>query len=298
MPTASRELFVADPFDLATTCGPVAWVGARSPRHQWQDGELTWVGWENDRVVTRQARQVTPDRLIISGSASPVCDAAWATSTLGIGHAPPVFTDPVIERLRRQFPGLRPYSDGSVFDGLVTAIVGQSISVASAAMTQARLAALFTDPVAVRGRTFVPLPTAKHLATASPELVRTSGVTWRRAEALVIAAREALAGNLPSASEALNDIPAAARALTALPLVGNWTAQSALLWGIGAPDAYPAGDVALLRALREAYNCPDVSLRSMDVFAEAWQPARGHAARLLWTSLFGPAPSDQTASSG
>lgn len=37
------------------------------------------------------------------------------------------------------------------------------------------------------------------------------------------------------------------RELRKLPLVGPWTAASALLWGLGEPDAYPRGDVALLR---------------------------------------------------
>lgn len=290
VPTETRDLLVTEPFDLAATCGPVAWVGDRSPRHHWEDGTLTWVGWEHDRVVTRQVWQAAPERLVVTGSASPEHDAGWAAATFGFGNDPPVFTDPGIKRLHQQFPGLHPYCDGSIFDGLVTSIVGQSISVAAAAITQKRLTALFTPPLIIGNRGFAPLPTAERLADASPELVRTSGVTWRRAEALVFAAREALAGNLPATADALNDGPAAARALLGLPLVGNWTAQSTLLWGIGAPDAYPAGDVALLRAVRLVYNQQEATLMEMDAIAEAWRPARGHAARLLWTALFGPPP--------
>jgi 3-methyladenine DNA glycosylase/8-oxoguanine DNA glycosylase len=76
----------------------------------------------------------------------------------------------------------------------------------------------------------------------------------------------------------------------ALPLVGRWTAESVVLWGIGAPDAHPTGDVALLRAARAAYGRPELTLKELDVLAEQWRPARGLAARLLWTELFGPAP--------
>ena len=63
-----------------------------------------------------------------------------------------------------------------------------------------------------------------------------------------------------------------------------------MLWGVGAPNAHPTGDVALLRAARQAYGNPDLSLRELDRLADAWQPARGIAARLLWTALFGIAP--------
>ncbi len=48
---------MAAPFSLALTCGPVAWVGHRSPRHAWYAGTLTWIGWEGDQVVWRQVEE-------------------------------------------------------------------------------------------------------------------------------------------------------------------------------------------------------------------------------------------------
>jgi 3-methyladenine DNA glycosylase/8-oxoguanine DNA glycosylase len=78
--------------------------------------------------------------------------------------------------------------------------------------------------------------------------------------------------------------------LLALPLVGRWTAESVLLWGLGADDAYPTGDVALLRAARLAYGQPDMTHSELNALAEAWRPGRSWAARWLWLNLFGPAP--------
>lgn len=209
---------------------------------------------------------------------------------LGAGIVMPPFDDPLIATLADRFPGLHPYCDGSLFDGIVTAIVGQSISLASAAITQGRLAALFAQPVVLNAHAFHPLPTAAHLAESSIELIRTSGVTWKRAEGIRNAAREMVAGRLPSDAEARNDPDGAVKALVTLPLVGRWTAESAVLWGIGAPDAHPTGDVALLRAARRAYERPEMTLKELDRLAEGWRPGRGLAARLLWTDLFGPAP--------
>src|SRR5690606_33507988 len=146
-----------------------------------------------DRVAWRRCRETGPGTLVIDGTGDPALDAAWAQSVLGAGIRLPAYADPVMRDLATRYPGLRPYCDGSIFDGIITAIVGQSISVAAAAVTQAKLAALFADPVAIDGVDFRPLPHPAQLADASAELVRSSGVTWRRAEALIHAAREMLA---------------------------------------------------------------------------------------------------------
>ncbi len=285
----SRRLPICPPFSLAVTCGPAAWVGHRSPRHAWHEGSYLWAGWEGERVVWRRAQQLDIADLDITSNARDG-DSAWGRRVLGLDIPLPEFTDPVIADLARTFPGLRPLCDGSLFDGLVTAIVGQSISVAAAAVTQARLAARFAAPVELDGRMFHPLPGAAQLADAPVALVRESGVTWKRAEAIVRAARAQMNGELPSDDDARVEPDEAMRRLRALPLVGRWTAESALLWGIGAPDAWPSGDVALLRAARLAYGNPDMTMKALDALSEGWRPARGLAARLVWTNLFGPAP--------
>jgi 3-methyladenine DNA glycosylase/8-oxoguanine DNA glycosylase len=285
-----RTLDVPVDFSLAQTCGPVYWTTGRSPRHAWHDGELIWVGWEDGSPRWRGVRQCEPGGLAVRGTGDPGRDVSWARSVLGTAIVLPQFRDETILEIAARYPGMRPYCDGSIFEGIITAIVGQSISVAAAAVTQARLAAMFADPIAVDGRDYRPLPDASILAGASVERVRESGVTWRRAEALVFAAREAIAGNLPDDETARKDPDSAVRELMKLPLVGRWTAESVVLWGIGAANAHPTGDVALLRAAKLAYGRDDLTLKSLDVLAEQWQPARGLAARLLWTNLFGPAP--------
>jgi DNA-3-methyladenine glycosylase II len=289
----SRTVAVNGPFSLAATCGPVAWGRDRWPNVGWQNGRFTWVGWEAGAVVWRTVCQSADDSttLTVRGTADPDHDAAWADGCLGTATPAPSFSDPILQGLRGAFPGLRTYAAGSLIEGLISSIVGQSISVAAAAVAQARLAALFHDGIEVDGRRFLPFPRADQLAASEPALVRQSGVTWRRAEAIVAATRAALAGALPASADARRDPDAARVALRSLPLVGPWTAESALLWGLGAADAHPTGDVALLRAVRLAYERPDVTLKELDVLADAWKPARAWAARLLWTNLLGPAAS-------
>jgi len=241
-------------------------------------------------MAWRTARQAGREEIDITGESAPELDREWGKAVLGAGIALPRYDDPVMVRLAERFPGLHPYCDGSLFDGIVTAIVGQSISVAAAAVTQAKLAALFMPPIAIDGHEYRPLPRPDQLADASEELIRTSGVTWKRAGAVRQAAREWLAGNLPTDRFAREQPETTVTELMKLPLVGRWTAESVVLWGVGAPNAHPTGDVALLRAARVAYGRPALTLKQLDVLAERWHPARGLAARLLWTALFGPAP--------
>jgi 3-methyladenine DNA glycosylase/8-oxoguanine DNA glycosylase len=224
------------------------------------------------------------------GSASPGEDSTWLEQALGSGTNFPEFTDPVIAALARVFPGMRPMSDGSLFDGLITSIVGQSISVAAAAVTQAKLCALFGGGIELDGRLFSPLPSAGLLADASTELIRQSGVTWKRADAIREAAQRQVRGELPDDAWARAHPEQAVKILLDLPGVGPWTAESTVLWGIGAPNAHPTNDVALLRAARQAYARPEMTLRQLDDLAEGWRPGRALAARLLWTALLGPAP--------
>lgn len=285
-----RRLQVDPEFSLAQTCGPAAWVGSRSPRHQWNAGTLTTVEWEGDRVVWRQVVQSGNGLLDIIGTAGSERDAEWARHVLGLDIRLPVFAEPIIASLAETFSGLRPMSDGSLFEGIVTAIVGQSISVAAAAVTQTKLASRFSSPLALDERDYWPLPTAAQLADAPVELIRESGVTWKRAEAIRGIAERQIRGELPSDEDARTRPEDVVKALVGLPGVGRWTAESAVLWGVGAPNAHPTGDVALLRAAKGAYTLPELTLKELDVLAEQWQPARALAARLLWTNLFGPAP--------
>lgn len=195
------------------------------------------------------------------------------------------FSDPVIARLSANLPGLRPLADGGLWEGLVTSITGQAVSLHSAAAFQRRLCTMFSQPVHAHGREFLALPTADQVADASPERIKSIGLTGKRAQGLIAVAREVADGHVhePTAESPESWM----RDLCQLPMVGPWTAASALLWGVGHPDVYPKGDVALLKAARLAYDDSGMTMKELDALSEAWRPQRAIAARLLWTNLLG-----------
>lgn len=285
------EITTSPGFSLAETIAPVAWGGGRWPNVDWHDNELVSVATEQGATTIRLVRQIDARarNLVVRTNRPELDHQAWAESVLGVHREAPRFADPVIREIVTRFPGMRPYSNGNLFEGIVTAIVGQSISVQAAAVTERKLAALFAEPITHGHRSYWPAPTAEQLANATPALVRTSGVTQRRADAIVAIARMAVDNHLLDPGTADDDENAIYESVLRLPQVGRWTAESVLLWGLGADDAYPAGDVALLRAARLAYAQPALTHAEMDALAEGWRPGRSWASRWLWLNLFGPA---------
>lgn len=282
-----RSVTVPADFSLAETCAPVMWGKGRWPGVDWIDGGFVWVGWEGGSIAVRRVRQQQPGTLLVSGDRDQGRDERWLNDVLGAHRTTPAIADPVVAGIAGRFPGVRPYCGASLFDGIVACIAGQSISVAAAAVTEARICALVHPGIEFGGRQFWPSPPAARLAALDAATLRSTGVTWRRAEAIVAAAQAQQDGALPTDDEARADPDAARVALRRLQLVGAWTAESALLWGLGIDDAFPPNDAALLRAARLAYGQPAMDHRGLERLAENWRPGRGWAARWLWIAMFG-----------
>lgn len=247
---------------------------------QHSSGPIRWMptGSAHRAIVDKRVYVVNGDNILELDGHSP---SRFINPSLQ--HVP--FTDPVIAELSARFAGLRPLTDGGLWEGLVTSITGQAVSLHSAAAFQRRLCAMLSTPVHALGREFLALPSAEKVADCTTEHIKSIGLTGKRAEGLVNVAREFVAGNVPDPPT--DEIDIWMKDLTNLPMVGPWTAASALLWGVGHPDAYPKGDVALLRAARLAYDDAGMTMKELDAISERWRPQRSIAARLLWTNLLG-----------
>jgi len=159
---------------------------------------------------------------------------------------------------------LRRQADG--FGALLSAIVGQQVSVASANAIWARLVAEgLTDMAA--------------MAEASDEALRAAGLSRQKARYGRALAQAGIDFN------ALRDEPdeAVIRNLVSVPGIGLWTAEIYAMFALGRADVFAAGDLALQEATKGLFGLDtrpgDTDLRRM---AEAWSPWRSVAARILW----------------
>ncbi len=113
--------------------------------------------------------------------------------------------------------------------------------------------------------------------------MRACGLSNAKVRALHALAHAIVEGGLDLKGLADLDAEDAHKALVAVKGIGPWTADIFLLFCLGHPDAFPAGDVALQEAAKVALNLkrrPDAT--RLERIAERWRPLRGVAARMLW----------------
>ncbi|MCU1763491.1 DNA-3-methyladenine glycosylase 2 family protein [Pseudomonas sp. 14P_8.1_Bac3] len=186
--------------------------------------------------------------------------------------------DPLMARLIAERPGLRV---PGAWDGLelaIRAVLGQQITVGAAIRLAGKLVAQYGQPLASGwpGITHV-FPEAGVLAVAD---LATLGMPKSRGRTLSGVAQALLDDPLLFAPGREDGV---AR-LLALHGVGDWTAQYIALRQLREGDAFPSGDVGLMKALAALEGGP-VMAKVLMARAEAWRPYRGYAAQVLWTSL-------------
>ncbi len=160
------------------------------------------------------------------------------------------------------------------FGTLLHAIVSQQVSVASAAAIWGRL--------------------EEHIDPLTPEaFLKKRAATMRKIGMSAPKERygRALSEALVSGSLDLKSLPRlsnedAMAHLCEVPGIGQWTAEIYLMFSLGKPDIFPAGDIALQNTYQQVAELPErPSTKEMAIIAEKWSPWRAVAARVLWTYL-------------
>jgi AraC family transcriptional regulator of adaptative response / DNA-3-methyladenine glycosylase II len=189
--------------------------------------------------------------------------------------------DPLLAPLVEARPGLRVPGAWDGFELAVRAVLGQQITVKGAACLASRLVASYGRPLSlpsatVDGLTHV-FPRATALASAD---VVNLGMPRTRARTLTALA-SAVASD-PGILGAGQHPADCLKRLQAIPGVGEWTAQYIAMRELREPDAFPADDVGLRRALTDRERRP--TPREVIVRAERWRPWRAYAAQHLWAA--------------
>jgi AraC family transcriptional regulator of adaptative response / DNA-3-methyladenine glycosylase II len=172
-------------------------------------------------------------------------------------------------------PGLRVPGAMDGFEVAVRAVLGQLVSVAQAQRFAAWIAARMGTPLetAVAGLNRL-FPSAAELAARAPEEFLGSGIARPRVAAILALARAVRDGELslhPGADRA-----ATRAALRALPGFGEWTVEYVAMRALSDPDALPASDLGIKKALGLS------SAAAIRRAAEAWRPFRSYAVMQAW----------------
>jgi len=187
--------------------------------------------------------------------------------------------------LRRSFPqgdGLRVPGALDGYELAVRAVLGQQITVAAARTLAQRLVNTYGESLPTPWPELTRLfPTAAVLAQASPNDLGALGIVRQRQGAIVALARAVADKRLQLHGGA--DVHATIAALKELPGIGDWTAQYIAMRALRWPDAFPAGDVALHKAL--GVQTTKNPARKAEAASQMWRPWRSYAVIRAWASL-------------
>jgi DNA-3-methyladenine glycosylase II len=173
--------------------------------------------------------------------------------------------DPVLGRLSVELAGLRPPLAPDPFEALVTSITAQQVSLFAAFAIRTRMIERFG---VCAGRAYA-FPARERVASVSEDELVAVGFSRRKAEYVVGLARSDV--DLDALS-ALEDDEVRAR-LVALRGLGPWTAEWFLARHLGRARAWPAGDLALRKAVEVLYG---VSVEEMGPRLEPFQNLSAH----------------------
>ena len=195
--------------------------------------------------------------------------------------------DPVLRGSDRRFRGLRIPRDAHIYEALIHSILGQQLSVRAANTMKERLLERTGAFLEVDGVEVPRVPTPAELGALDASAFRSIGLS--RAKSRSLASLAAIAHEPELRETTLADVPLedAVERLDRLPGVGRWTAENALLRGVGRPDVFVAGDLGIRVALDEygvvARSAPEARARE---WAGRQYPGWGSYATLyLWRKL-------------
>jgi AraC family transcriptional regulator of adaptative response / DNA-3-methyladenine glycosylase II len=195
--------------------------------------------------------------------------------------------DKKIGGLLRRNAGIRVPGAWDGFELTIRAILGQQVSVKAATTLAGRIAKRYGEKVRVpdslsgNGRDvqlgFL-FPRPEKLARAR---LNDIGLVTGRAETIRRVARATASGDIDF--DNAQDPGEFCHRLQEIRGIGEWTAEYVAMRALKYPDAFPASDLGLIKAMDdEVDGAKDLKLR-----AESWRPWRSYAALLLWGSLPG-----------
>jgi len=194
--------------------------------------------------------------------------------------------DPVLAQLIDERPDFDPRAWMSqlpamdLFGALLFQVTGQQLSVAATRRTLARIQDMFGGQ----------LPAPAELLGAEPDQLRAAGLSWRKVSTLRDLAGRMSDGTLNAA--ALSRLPdeELITELTAIPGIGPWTVQGALIIALRREDVVLPGDLALRKAVQAAYRLDHrPAPQEVLTIAEKWRPYRILATSYLFAAAFEPA---------
>lgn len=196
--------------------------------------------------------------------------------------ADPLAINAVLHASFPQGDGLRVPGALDGFELAVRAVLGQQVTVAAARALTQRLVQRLGEPIQTpwpKLNRLFPTPAALvALGDDAGNVLGALGIVKQRQQAILALARAVVSGELALHPGA--QLQTTLAALMALPGIGDWTAQYIAMRALRWPDAFPAGDVTLQKAMG-VRHAKHPAQAAQDA-SQAWRPWRSYAVVRAW----------------
>jgi DNA-3-methyladenine glycosylase II len=254
--------------------------------------DLSQVGTMELRLLSRHGHAARPNRMnaVLLDNLAMQARFLWGLDDNAEAHYAAMSSDPHMAPLLERFGSLRIVRAPDMYEALLVTVIGQQVSVQAAQSIRRRLIRNMGTRVAVGiapgGENYYLYPTPQQLIEADESALREQGVSRQKSAYLLEIANRAAAGELDrTAFATLSDEDALER-LCEIKGVGRWTAEIALMRGLGRPDVFAAGDLGLQVAVQELWGMRErPSEKTLRDIAERWKGWRSYAAFYLWMTL-------------
>jgi len=170
------------------------------------------------------------------------------------GFATLAAEDPLLDELAGRLRGLKPPRFPTVFEALVNGIACQQLSITVGIHLLGRLTSAHGRPVPEDPDGLRAFPEPTDLASATPDELKAMGFSLTKARTILETAAAIVDGDVDLESLEHLDDETAIEHLTSLYGIGRWTAEYALLRGLGRLHVFPGDDVGARNKLKRFFD--------------------------------------------
>lgn len=195
--------------------------------------------------------------------------------------------DPLLASIVPRFRGLKLPASPTLFESLVVAVLSQQVNLVFAHSIKRELVERFGARWRADGALHLAFPRPERFAEQTPEGMRRFRLTRTKAAALVGLGEAFASGAMREDELATSPDDEIVERLVRLRGIGRWSAEIALLRGLARPDAFPAGDLGVVKYVARGLLGREekASEAEMRAFAEVWRPYRGLALTYCYAEL-------------
>lgn len=182
--------------------------------------------------------------------------------------------DPLLYELATNLDPLVLNKSSNHFVRLTRAIVGQQLSVKAARTIFERFEKLFKKEI-----------NPEELLKLKDDRIRSCGISYPKIKYLKDLATKVIEKEVVLETLETADEKTVIKTLTQVKGLGVWSAEMFLMFSLGHPDVFSAGDLGLANAMKKLYGKEKISKEEMLEISEKWKPYRTYACLILWRSL-------------